>query len=73
MNGYPKVFNIESDTQEERQYRRDVQLGFRAVVEGGGGLQGDSYQVSEPTGGEHDTILMRSCDAQMVFRESAGG
>ena len=62
MNGYPKVFNIEVGPARGAQYCRDVQLGFGAAVEGGGGLQGECRQVSEPAGSEHDTVLRRRCD-----------
>ena len=39
------------------QYRRDVQLGSRAAVKRGGGIQGEPRETSEPTGREHDTVL----------------
>ncbi len=57
MNGYPKVFNIESDPAGGAQYRRDVQLGSRTAAEGSGGIQGDPRAITQPTGGEHDKVL----------------
>jgi hypothetical protein len=33
MNGYPKVFNIESDPHEGAQHRRDVQLLLAKIIE----------------------------------------
>ena len=57
MNGYPKVFNIESDPREEHNIG-EMYNWVRAVVEGGGGIQGEPREASEPAGREHDAILM---------------
>ena len=57
MNGYPKVFNIESDPHEEHNIGEMYEVGARAGVEGGGGIQGKPREITEPAGSEHDEIL----------------
>ena len=69
MNGYPKVFNIEVGPARGAQHRRDVQLGSRAAVEGGGGIQGEPREASEPAGGEHDAILRQQHRSSVIGTE----
>jgi len=56
MNGYPKIFNIESDPRGV-QHRRDVRMGDRADAEVGGAIQGESREAPESASSEHDAIL----------------
>lgn len=74
MNGYPQEFNIEADPQGGAQYRRDVRLGFRADIEGSGGLQDDPRAVTQSARGKHDEILnFKPQGLEREFCTSRGG
>lgn len=57
MNGYPKVFNIESDPREEHNIGEMYNWVIGPLLKARRDLQGKSRQAPELAGGEHDQIL----------------
>ncbi|EJL56383.1 arylsulfatase A family protein [Rhizobium sp. CF122] len=56
MNGYPGIQH-RGRPATGAQYRRNVRLGFRADIEGSGGIQEDPRAVTQSTCGKHDEVL----------------
>ena len=57
LNGYTQGVRSRFRPARGTQYRRNVQLGHRAVAEKRGGVQGDPREASELAGRQHDQIL----------------
>ena len=55
-----------SGPARREQHWRDVRMGGRAAVEGGGGIQGKRGEISKPAGGKHDAVL--SCGVYQAAR-----
>ena len=46
-------------------------MGGRAAIEGGGGVQGERREISEPAGGKHDAVLSASLPDPLVITQQA--
>ncbi len=57
MNGYPKVFNIESDPQEEHNIGEMYNWVLGPLLKVVGEYKATPRAITQPAGGEHDKVL----------------
>jgi hypothetical protein len=59
MNGYPKIFNIESDPREEYNIGAVYEWVIGPALKRRGGVPGQRSPLSEPSRSEHHALPTR--------------